>query len=115
MVLCIKTTARVTFLLRNETVKTEYGNIISYDKRILPNQVESTIIRQIITNQSDGPVTVNNIYTYPNNDLEFYYLDKPKENTPLQVLSKSYFELKFKNTTIDYIGALTLGEIIIEN
>lgn len=108
-------TTRVTFLVKNETVKSENGHIYDYGKRVLPSQVETTIITQIITDQSNGAITVNDIYAYPNTDLEFYYLDPVKDDIATQVLPKSYFGLNFKSTIIDYVGELTFEELIIDN
>lgn len=102
----------ITFLVYNESVKATNGQITDYGKRALPNNVEATIIQQLIIKPAGGTATIQDIISSPTRELEFYNLDKPKEGLDSQILPKSYFEFKFSKLGIDYIGDLTLSEII---
>lgn len=102
----------ITFLVYNESVKATNGQITDYGKRALPNNVEATILKQLIIKPAGGTTTIQEVISSPTRELEFYSLTTPKEGLENQVLSKSYFGLETKRASIDYIGDLTFSEII---
>lgn len=108
----VSATMTVSFLVPNASVKSVDGKITDFGKRIYPHEIAETQLTSIVTYSDIENDMISIINSYPNTDLEFYFLTTPKEDVKEQVLNKSYFELKLKDKRIDYVGDVIFTEII---